>query len=179
VLRFAAAAEQKFHHPIALAILHEARDRGLDLPPVDDSEFKVGFGIAVRLEGHLVRVGSRRYIEMEGIAIPPDVAAAIERAQTTTFCVAAFAQLLFAIGCRSDRFTAFGIGFFRNPALLAAIAISALLQVAVVTLPVARPVFEVRSELGSGWPFVIGLALVPVTVIEAVKLVCRVSRRRG
>jgi len=80
VLRFAAAAEQKFHHPIALAILHEARDRGLDLPPVDDSEFKVGFGIAVRLEGHLVRVGSRRYIEMEGIAIPPDVAAAIERA---------------------------------------------------------------------------------------------------
>jgi Ca2+-transporting ATPase len=105
--------------------------------------------------------------------------AAIERAQTTTFCVAAFAQLLFAIGCRSDRFTAFGIGFFRNPALLAAIAISALLQVAVVTLPVARPVFEVRSELGSGWPFVIGLALVPVTVIEAGKLVCRVSRRRG
>jgi P-type Ca2+ transporter type 2C len=95
--------------------------------------------------------------------------AAVERAQATTFCVAAFAQLLFAIGCRSDRFTAFGIGFFRNPALLAAIAISALLQVAVVTLPVTRPVFEVRSELGSGWPLVIGLALVPVTVIEAGK----------
>jgi Ca2+-transporting ATPase len=95
--------------------------------------------------------------------------AALERAQTTTFCVAAFAQLLFAIGCRSDRYTAFGIGFFRNPALLAAIAISALLQVAVVTLPVTRPVFEVRSELGSGWPLVIGLALVPVTVIEAGK----------
>lgn len=80
VLRFAAAAEQKFHHPIALAILHEARGLGLDLPPVDDSEFKVGFGIAVRIEGRLVRVGSRRYIEMEGIAIPADVAAAIERA---------------------------------------------------------------------------------------------------
>ena len=95
--------------------------------------------------------------------------AAVERAQATTFCVAAFAQLFFAIGCRSDRFTAFGIGFFRNPALLAAIAISALLQVAVVTLPVTRPVFEVRSELGSGWPLVIGLALVPVTVIEAGK----------
>jgi len=80
VLRFAAAAEQKFHHPIALAILHEARAQGLELPPVDDSEFKVGFGIAVRLEGRLVRVGSRRYIEMEGIPIPADVAEAIERA---------------------------------------------------------------------------------------------------
>ena len=40
----------------------------------------MGFGIAVRLEGRLVRVGSRRYIEMEGIEIPPDVAAAIEHA---------------------------------------------------------------------------------------------------
>jgi Ca2+-transporting ATPase len=105
--------------------------------------------------------------------------AVIERAQTRTFCVAAFTQLFFAIGCRSDRCTAFGLGFFRNPALLAAIAISALLQVAVVSLPVARPVFEVRSELGAGWPLVIGLALVPVTVIEAGKWLCRVSRRRG
>lgn len=103
----------------------------------------------------------------------------IERAQTTTFCVAAFAQLLFAIGCRSDRRTAFGIGFFRNPPLLAAIVISSLLQVAVVTLPVARPVFEVRAELGAGWPFVIALALVPVSVIEAFKWAGWISRRRG
>ncbi len=105
--------------------------------------------------------------------------AAIERAQATTFCVAAFAQLLFAIGCRSDRRTAFGIGFFRNPALLAAIAISALLQVAVVTLPVARPVFEVRAELDGGWLFVVLLALVPVTVIEAAKWLQPVNRRTG
>jgi Ca2+-transporting ATPase len=70
------------------------------------------------------------------------------------------------VACRLPRPS---VGFFRNPALLAAIAISALLQVAVVALPVARPVFEVRSELASGWPFVIGLSLVPVTVIEAGK----------
>ncbi|NBW86789.1 MAG: heavy metal translocating P-type ATPase, partial [Planctomycetia bacterium] len=80
ILRYAAAAEQKFHHPIALAILHEARDRGLDLPTVDESELKVGFGISVRLEGRLVRVGSRRFIEQEGIAITADVSAALERA---------------------------------------------------------------------------------------------------
>lgn len=80
ILRYAAAAEQKFHHPIALAILHEARDRGLDLPPVEESELKVGFGISVRLDGRLVRVGSRRFIEQEGIPIGADVAAALERA---------------------------------------------------------------------------------------------------
>lgn len=80
ILRYAAAAEQKFHHPIALAILHEARDRGLDLPAVEESELKVGFGISVRLDGRLIRVGSRRFIEQEGIAIGLDTAAALERA---------------------------------------------------------------------------------------------------
>ena len=95
--------------------------------------------------------------------------AVIAHAQTVTFCVAAFAQLFFAIGCRSDRRTAFEIGFFRNPALLAAIAISSLLQVAVVTLPFTRPVFEVRTDLGREWLLVIALALVPLTVIEAGK----------
>ena len=93
----------------------------------------------------------------------------IRHAQTLTFCVAAFAQLFFAIGCRSDRFTAFGLGFFRNPALLLAIAVSALLQVTVVTLPFTRPVFEVGSDVGRGWLLVIGLALVPVTTIELAK----------
>ena len=96
---------------------------------------------------------------------------AIGRAQTTTFCVAAFAQLLFAIGCRSDRVTAFGLGFLRNPTLLVAIAVSALLQVVVVALPMTRPMFEVRDVPGDVWLLVIGLALVPLLVIEALKKV--------
>ena len=32
ILLYAAAAEKKFHHPIALAILHKAKELGLDLP---------------------------------------------------------------------------------------------------------------------------------------------------
>ena len=80
ILRFAAAAEQRFHHPIALAILHEAADRNIRLPPVGESELRVGFGITVAIDGRTIRVGSRRFIEMEGIAVPDDVAAALERA---------------------------------------------------------------------------------------------------
>ena len=80
ILRYTAAAEQKFHHPIALAILHAAEERGLELPPVEDSELKVGFGITVQLDGHSVRVGSRRFIEQEGLPITADVAAALEQA---------------------------------------------------------------------------------------------------
>jgi Ca2+-transporting ATPase len=95
--------------------------------------------------------------------------AVIAHARTTTFCVAALAQLFFAIGCRSGRFTAVRIGFFRNPALLAAIAVAALLQAAVVTLPATRPVFDVEASLGREWLLVIGLALVPLAVVEAGK----------
>ncbi|MFN9367934.1 MAG: cation-translocating P-type ATPase [Planctomycetia bacterium] len=107
-----------------------------------------------------------------------DDPATIAHAQTVTFCVAAFAQLLFAIGCRSDRFTAFAIGFWQNPALLVAIVLSALLQMAVVMLQVTRPVFEVPRGLSSEWLVVIGLALVPVTLIELAKTMGDVSRFR-
>lgn len=94
---------------------------------------------------------------------------AIAHAKTITFCTAAFAQLFFAIGCRSDRVTALRLGFLVNPALLAAITISALLQVAVVTIPFARPFFEVGTEVRHEWLIVLGLSLLPLTVIEVAK----------
>ena len=95
--------------------------------------------------------------------------AKMPHARTFTFCVAAFAQLFFAIGCRSDRVTAIAQGFFTNPWLLGAIVISSLLQVTVVMLPFAQPVFEIGSDLGRDWIIVILLALIPVTVIEITK----------
>jgi Ca2+-transporting ATPase len=96
----------------------------------------------------------------------------IEHARTVTFCVVAFAQLLFAIGCRSDRRPGVGPGMFGNPALLVAIAVSALVQVAVVTLPPTQPVFEVAAGgPGRDWPLVLGLAVIPLAVIEALKVV--------
>jgi len=103
--------------------------------------------------------------------------ARLEHARTVVFCVAAFAQLLFALGCRSDRLTALQLGVFRNPALLLAVALSALLQVAVVTLPPTQPVFEVAAHPGGDWPLVLGLAVIPLAVIEVAKLVVAGSGR--
>ncbi len=80
ILRFAAAAERRFHHPIALALLQKAQDEGLDLPPTDTTQYKVGYGISVGVEGKLIRVGSRRFLEMEGVALTPEVEAALDEA---------------------------------------------------------------------------------------------------
>lgn len=78
VLRYAAAAERKFHHPIALAILHKAEELGLALPATDETRYQVGYGIRVGVDGRIIRVGSKRYLELEGIAIPPRVEEKLE-----------------------------------------------------------------------------------------------------
>lgn len=80
VLGFAAAAERKFHHPIALAILHRADELGLRPLATDDTQYKVGYGISVRIQGYPVRVGSRRYLETEGIEIPTSIREALDEA---------------------------------------------------------------------------------------------------
>ena len=79
ILQFAAAAERKFHHPIALAILHKAQELGIELPPTDDTQYKVGYGITVGVEGHTIRVGSKRFMDLEDVEITPEVAAALEQ----------------------------------------------------------------------------------------------------
>jgi heavy metal translocating P-type ATPase len=80
ILGYAAAAERKFHHPIALAILHKADELGLILPRTDDTQYKVGYGITVQIDGRVVRVGSQRFLETEGIAIPERILESLERA---------------------------------------------------------------------------------------------------
>jgi Ca2+-transporting ATPase len=100
----------------------------------------------------------------------------IERARTVAFCVMSYSQLLFAISCRSDRRTLWELGLFSNPHLLVAILFSGLLQLAVVTLPVAQPVFETYASLTHEWLLIVGLSLVPVTIIEITKQVLSVVR---
>jgi Cu2+-exporting ATPase len=80
ILLCAAAAEKKFHHPIALAIQQKAQEDGLSLPPTDDTRYKVGYGITVGLGDRTVRVGSKRFVETEGFTITPEISAALEEA---------------------------------------------------------------------------------------------------
>lgn len=72
ILAYAAAAEAKLKHPIARAILNRANAANLILPMVDDSNYSIGYGIAVYIEGKLIQVGSRRFMDKEGIVLPDD-----------------------------------------------------------------------------------------------------------
>ena len=80
VLIHAAAAEYKQTHPIAKAILSAAAERGLEVPTIDDAHYEIGYGVKVRLHAHgetskTIRVGSERFMALEGIKIPADIEA--------------------------------------------------------------------------------------------------------
>jgi Cu2+-exporting ATPase len=76
LLTYAAAAEDKQIHPLALAIQKEADNRKLNVPPIGEAKVELGYGLKVRTlaseegEEQLIRVGSGRFMVMESIAIP-------------------------------------------------------------------------------------------------------------
>jgi Cu2+-exporting ATPase len=70
ILSWAAAAENKFSHPIAKAILDRFEQLGAPVPQTDETKYAVGYGVTVGVEGHIVHVGSARYMAHEGIKLP-------------------------------------------------------------------------------------------------------------
>lgn len=85
VLLYAAYAERKQTHPFATAILKQAQDNQITVPHIDLSDieaahYTVGFGLSVILtddsaQRHVIKVGSLRYMQLEGLAISPHIEA--------------------------------------------------------------------------------------------------------
>ena len=81
ILQLAASAEHRQTHPVAQAILGKAAELGLPLLIPDASSYEVGYGIRVRIAGQAVRVGSARFMQREGLAMPDEVNALEERSR--------------------------------------------------------------------------------------------------
>jgi Cu2+-exporting ATPase len=70
LLAYAAAAEDRQTHPIARAIVDAAKRRGMALPSIGVARYEIGYGIQVEIDGHLVQVGSERFMAMKGVVVP-------------------------------------------------------------------------------------------------------------
>jgi Cu+-exporting ATPase len=62
VLRLAASVEQSSEHPLASAIVREAKDRGLQIQRVADFNSAAGKGASATVDGRTVRVGSHSFV---------------------------------------------------------------------------------------------------------------------
>jgi Cu2+-exporting ATPase len=68
LLALAAGAEEHYDHPVARAVVREAADRGLALPPISRVDFIVAHGVSAFIDGVNVLVGSHHFIaEDEGV----------------------------------------------------------------------------------------------------------------
>jgi Cu+-exporting ATPase len=67
LLSFAAALENASEHPLAAAVVKEAKARSLPLPPVANFTSKTGRGVVGTIEGHEVAVGNRALLTELGV----------------------------------------------------------------------------------------------------------------
>jgi Cu2+-exporting ATPase len=63
LLALAAGAEEHYSHPVARAVVAEAKSRGLALPPISQVDFIVAHGVSAFVAGVRVLVGSRHFLE--------------------------------------------------------------------------------------------------------------------
>jgi P-type Cu+ transporter len=66
VLRLAASAERTSEHPLGEAIVRGAMERGLSLAEAEGFSATSGGGVEALVEGHAIRVGSRRFLAGSG-----------------------------------------------------------------------------------------------------------------
>ena len=79
-LALAAALERQSEHPIALAIVEAAGERGLTLAQARDFGTESGMGATAVVDGHSVMIGAGRYMAAHGIDTSELAAAAADHA---------------------------------------------------------------------------------------------------
>lgn len=81
LLQILASVEAKSEHPIALAIVQAAQQRGIEFLAVQAFDSVTGVGIKAELNGQLIQIGADRYMQQLGIDIQPFQSQALGLAQ--------------------------------------------------------------------------------------------------
>lgn len=79
LLSLAAAVESRSEHPLAQAVIDEAKERGLSITAADDFQAHPGIGVRARVNGTEIMVGGRRLMEHESITIEGEMDEVIEQ----------------------------------------------------------------------------------------------------
>ncbi len=98
ILALAAGAEANANHPLANAIKDAAKEQGIDLPCIPDSEMAIGRGVRATIDGTVVHVGNFSYLSQIGIKIPPRIPFAMQnKAESATLVYVASEMALIGV----------------------------------------------------------------------------------
>ena len=98
--------------------------------------------------------------------------------QTMVFTVLAFLQLAHSLAVRSERESTLRLGFRSNMPLLITVLVTALVQLALIYLPLLQPIFETEA-LGLAEVAVVALVTpIPFVAVEVEKWFVRRRERR-
>lgn len=144
----------------------------MERKPVDANK-----GIMSR--GFLARIGLQG-VMIGGLSLAAfriGLQTSVEAAQTMTFAVLAFAQIMHALNVRSARHSAFR-NMFSNRTLIGALLIVAAMMIAVIEIPQLHEVFHLAPLSSAQWLWVAGLSLAPLPIVEIVKGFMRLRHKR-
>jgi P-type Cu2+ transporter len=103
LLRLAAGVERDSEHPIAIAIVNGAEERGIDAAPARAFEALAGRGARAVIEGTTVHVGGPRLLEELGVAVPAGLASETDTwTGATVLHVVRDGQVLGAVGIEDE-----------------------------------------------------------------------------
>ena len=63
ILQFSASSQEKWKHPLSLAVLKKVRECEIEIPPSVETELIIGHGIRSVIDGHRILVGSHHFME--------------------------------------------------------------------------------------------------------------------
>ncbi|MBI01406.1 MAG: copper-translocating P-type ATPase [Chloroflexi bacterium] len=99
LLRFAAAVEINSEHPIATAILAEAKTKNLEIPDATNVKIRPGQGISATVEGSIITVGNAEFVFEKKSADEVRTAnAAVTKSENTVLWVSKDEEVLGFLG---------------------------------------------------------------------------------
>jgi heavy metal translocating P-type ATPase len=69
LLGLAAAAETKLQHPVAEALRTRARQLAVNVPPCNETTYRLGLGVEGQVNGYYIHVGNQRFMRESEIAV--------------------------------------------------------------------------------------------------------------
>lgn len=149
----------------------------MERPPNDPKEPPVTRRTAVRvlsIGGAFALSALLAFMLVDVLGLP-DGGDEVRHARTVAFCTMVFSQLFFAFSARSQTLTIGRLGLFTNRKMIAAVMVSALLQLAVVYLPGLSDAFRTAQLGWEEWALVLPLSMIALVLNEAWKVAARHS----